>query len=321
MIWRGRNDYPGGEGADPQQPPQQQPPPGAEPANVGTRVESVIDAAEQAAGGIRADAQDWARNYLEESRRKADEMAAQRIQEMTALTDSLMNRARAVAQQSDQLLAALDEAGRRVLNTVRPGQGPPEPPPSGPLQGAPQSFEPAPQASPPPPPPPPPPAPPVSAGPPPPRPEPGPQMPPLGGPGVPGPGPMGSPPPAPGVPQPPPQGPPSGPPPPAPQASPPPPPPAPPPPVGAPPSAPAPAPAPPAPPAPQPSEPPQFSEPQAPPDAPQAPMSDSSGVSEGARLLATQMAVAGSTRDEIAWRLREEFGIHDASAILDEIGI
>jgi hypothetical protein len=33
------------------------------------------------------------------------------------------------------------------------------------------------------------------------------------------------------------------------------------------------------------------------------------------------MAVAGSTRDEIAWRLREEFAIHDATAILDEIGL
>jgi hypothetical protein len=33
------------------------------------------------------------------------------------------------------------------------------------------------------------------------------------------------------------------------------------------------------------------------------------------------MAVAGSTRDEIAWRLREEFGIQDSTAILDEIGL
>lgn len=57
------------------------------------------------------------------------------------------------------------------------------------------------------------------------------------------------------------------------------------------------------------------------PGAPQAPPQDPTRVSEGARLLATQMAVAGSTRDEIAWRLREEFAIHDASAILDEIGI
>jgi hypothetical protein len=46
-----------------------------------------------------------------------------------------------------------------------------------------------------------------------------------------------------------------------------------------------------------------------------------SGSSEGPRLLATQMAVSGSSRDEITARLREEFGIDDASAILDDIGI
>lgn len=57
------------------------------------------------------------------------------------------------------------------------------------------------------------------------------------------------------------------------------------------------------------------------PEAAQPPPQDASRVSEGARLLATQMAVAGSTRDEIAWRLREEFAIQDATAILDEIGI
>jgi hypothetical protein len=50
-------------------------------------------------------------------------------------------------------------------------------------------------------------------------------------------------------------------------------------------------------------------------------MAHDSGVSEGARLLATQMAVAGSTRDEIAWRLHDEFGIQDSTAILDEIGL
>jgi hypothetical protein len=44
-------------------------------------------------------------------------------------------------------------------------------------------------------------------------------------------------------------------------------------------------------------------------------------VSDGARLLAAQMAVAGSSRDGIASRLREEFGIEDPSAILDEAGL
>ena len=41
--------------------------------------------------------------------------------------------------------------------------------------------------------------------------------------------------------------------------------------------------------------------------------------SDGARLLAAQMAVAGSTRQEIEARLRDEFGIQDAGPILDGI--
>lgn len=42
-------------------------------------------------------------------------------------------------------------------------------------------------------------------------------------------------------------------------------------------------------------------------------------ASDGARLLAAQMAVAGSSRQEIEGRLRDEFGIEDASPILDGI--
>lgn len=41
--------------------------------------------------------------------------------------------------------------------------------------------------------------------------------------------------------------------------------------------------------------------------------------SEGARLLATQMAVAGSTRAEIEGRLQHEFDIRDTAPILDAI--
>lgn len=42
-------------------------------------------------------------------------------------------------------------------------------------------------------------------------------------------------------------------------------------------------------------------------------------VSEGARLLATQMVVGGSSRAEIARRLRHDFGIEDPDAMLDAI--
>ena len=43
------------------------------------------------------------------------------------------------------------------------------------------------------------------------------------------------------------------------------------------------------------------------------------GTPAGARLLATQMAVSGSTREEIETRLRNGFEIEDTDAILDAI--
>jgi vacuolar-type H+-ATPase subunit H len=42
-------------------------------------------------------------------------------------------------------------------------------------------------------------------------------------------------------------------------------------------------------------------------------------LASGARLLATQMAVSGSSREEIAARLRNGFEIEDTDAILDAI--
>jgi len=50
----------------------------------------------------------------------------------------------------------------------------------------------------------------------------------------------------------------------------------------------------------------------------EAPAGPRSG-SAGARLLATQMAVSGSSREEIAERLRRGFDIADTSEILDAI--
>jgi hypothetical protein len=84
----------------------------------------------------------------------------------------------------------------------------------------------------------------------------------------------------------------------------------------------------------EPSPPPAPQAPQAPPPEqappaqqstpPPAPPADEQGgaapsPSDGARLLAAQMAVAGSSREEIESRLRDEFGIEDAAPILDGI--
>jgi hypothetical protein len=42
-------------------------------------------------------------------------------------------------------------------------------------------------------------------------------------------------------------------------------------------------------------------------------------VPEGVRLIATQMAVAGSSRKEIERRLQRQFGIVDAASVLDDV--
>ena len=44
-------------------------------------------------------------------------------------------------------------------------------------------------------------------------------------------------------------------------------------------------------------------------------------VSEGLRLLTTQMSVAGANREEIAERLRSEFGVENAEPILKSMGL
>ncbi len=54
-------------------------------------------------------------------------------------------------------------------------------------------------------------------------------------------------------------------------------------------------------------------------DAGSEKLQDERGTPAGARLLATQMAVSGSSREEIEARLRSGFEIEDTAAILDAI--
>ncbi len=54
-------------------------------------------------------------------------------------------------------------------------------------------------------------------------------------------------------------------------------------------------------------------------DAPETSQTDEGGTSEGVRLIATQMAIAGSSRSEIEHRLRIQFGVVDAEKALDDI--
>lgn len=77
------------------------------------RIEAVIEAAEKAAAGIIADAEAEAQRYLEESRARADQVAADRALAMTEVTDDLLEQAREVKRQSDDLIIALDRTRRQ----------------------------------------------------------------------------------------------------------------------------------------------------------------------------------------------------------------
>ena len=106
-------DSPGAP-APPGTPPDEEP--SASAAAEG--IQAIIDAAANAASGIRADAQIEAQRYVEEAEREADRLAMRRIRVMSELTDSLIERAERMREQSDELVRALEDAMRAVAATV-----------------------------------------------------------------------------------------------------------------------------------------------------------------------------------------------------------
>lgn len=255
------------------------------------RIQAIIQAAEQAAAGIIEDADAQARHYIDSSRQKADALADERVRVMSGLTETLVRQAELVRRQSDELLSALDSARDELAGHIGKEltQGAPAPAALAPQSATFAEARPEPE--------------PVSeAAPEEPAEQPATEQPvstpPPGGSRVPHLQPVESKPPdlrsveatpEPEIEET------------KPRAAPEPPP-------VQPPSTPPPATAPPA------SDPPQASPPEPSPSA--AP----GGLpADGARLLAAQMAVAGSSREEIEARLRKEFDIEDAAPILDGI--
>jgi hypothetical protein len=261
---------PGGPGQYPPPPP---PPPSPLRETVSSateRIQVIIEAAEKAASGIIEDAEAQARRYLDDSRRRADMLAEQRLRAMAEVTDSLLQQAETVKRQSDDLIASLDSARGQIENRDRPdlyGAAPSEPqgferpgPHLHPVEPTPPNLQAVPPA---------------------PGPQPGPEATPFQPPAMP------QQPSEPSQPSEPPQV------------------------------------------APPPAAPPQGTDPTGamPSPGPEPTGADAQGqppasgrpTMDGARVLATQMAVAGSTRTEIEIRLRDEFGIADARPILDGI--
>jgi hypothetical protein len=84
--------------------------PGESSGSADQRIQAIIQAAEQAAAGIIEDADAQARHYIDSSRQKADALADERVRVMSGLTETLVRQAELVRRQSDELLSALDSA-------------------------------------------------------------------------------------------------------------------------------------------------------------------------------------------------------------------
>lgn len=235
------------------------PPPGESGRSAGERIQVIIEAAEKAAAGIIDDADAQARRYIDASRRRADELADERVRVMSDLTETLIRQAELVRQQSDELLTALDKARNELATRI--GQELSAAQPAGRIESSAVPGQPA-----------------------------------EGGQGGRVPHLHAVEPDRPGL-----------------QA------------VEQPPAAaeqpPEAAPAPETESAQGAPQQPDASTPPTPPQSVPPPSSGPSGThpSDGARLLAAQMAVAGSSREEIEKRLRDEFGIEDAGPIIDGI--
>ena len=74
------------------------------------QLQTVIDAAERAAQVIRHDAEEQARRHLAEAQAKADQMTAERVRLIAALTDDLVRHAGTVREKSEEMVGALEEA-------------------------------------------------------------------------------------------------------------------------------------------------------------------------------------------------------------------
>ena len=83
-----------------------------------SRIQSIIDAAQSAAEGILRDAEEQGRKRIEESKQRAEELAADRVNDIYKVTDSLVEQARQVRERSGELVRALDDAIRHVERTV-----------------------------------------------------------------------------------------------------------------------------------------------------------------------------------------------------------
>jgi hypothetical protein len=103
------------------------------------RVEAIIDAAENAAAGIREQAHAEADGYAERTKREVDRMTLTRIAVLSDMTGRLIERVDLLQAQADEMIRALEDTMRALAATVR------EPDPGGSPSGTPRPSDTDPQ--------------------------------------------------------------------------------------------------------------------------------------------------------------------------------
>jgi hypothetical protein len=92
-----------------------------DPDEVAARVRAIVDAAQAAAAGILKDAEVQARRRIEGSKERAEDAAAERVEDVYSVTETLVEQARKIRERSGELVQALDDAIRRVDDGIEPG--------------------------------------------------------------------------------------------------------------------------------------------------------------------------------------------------------
>ena len=121
-------------------------------ANVGGRIQEMLDTAERVAGEIRTDAEAAGRADLQERQREADRLVQERREELDAITQSVAARAASMEHEMTAFVAEVEQVRWRLGRLMgedgapaghapggQPAAAPPEQAPSGTFRGVSQA--------------------------------------------------------------------------------------------------------------------------------------------------------------------------------------
>jgi len=101
-------------------------------ANVGGRIQEMLDTAERVAGEIRADAEAAGRTYLQERQGEADRVVQERMAELDQITQSLAARAANMEHEMTAFVAEVEQVRWRMGRLIGEDRPPAESEPAGP---------------------------------------------------------------------------------------------------------------------------------------------------------------------------------------------